>query len=153
MGHREQGSVVSLVTITGDQLETMLRREPVPGLDIRRAETTVEVPSGGSLMIAGLLQSEAVKGLSGLPGIRNTPILGDLISSESFQRDETELIVIVTPYLVRPFADSDNTDPVPTQAGNPLAQFFANNIRRLYRLNDEDEALLNTDEKFGYLLD
>src|SRR5690606_18747438 len=60
----------------------------VPGLDVRRAETTVEVPSGGSLMIAGLLQSEAVKGMAGLPGIRNTPVIGDLVSSDSFRRDD-----------------------------------------------------------------
>lgn len=78
----------------------------IPGLDVRRASTTVEINSGGSLMMAGLLKSENVKGMSGLPGIKNTPVLGDLVSSKSFQRDETELVVIVTPYLVQPYADT-----------------------------------------------
>ncbi len=78
----------------------------VPGLDVRRASTTVEINSGGSLMMAGLLKAENTKGMSGLPGIRNTPILGDLISSRSFGREETELLVIVTPYLVKPFGDN-----------------------------------------------
>lgn len=77
----------------------------VPGLNVRRASTTVEVPSGGGLMIAGLLESQAVKGMSGLPGIRDVPVLGDLVSSRSFNRDESELIVMVTAYLVKPYAE------------------------------------------------
>ena len=56
-------------------------------------------------MIAGLLQSDAVEGMAGLPGIRKTPILGDLISSNSFERNETELVVMISAYLVEPFAD------------------------------------------------
>jgi pilus assembly protein CpaC len=77
----------------------------IPGLDVRRASTTVEINSGGSLMMAGLLKSSNIKGMSGLPGIKDTPVLGDLVSSKSFQREETELVVIVTPYLVQPYAD------------------------------------------------
>ncbi len=84
----------------------------VPGLDVRRATTTVEMNSGGSLMIAGLLKSDNTKGLNGIPGIKDTPILGDLLSSKSFQRNETELVVIVTPYLVQPFADKTQATPV-----------------------------------------
>lgn len=128
----------------------------VPGLDIRRAETTVEIPSGGSLMIAGLLQSEAIKGMAGLPGIRKTPILGDLVSSDSFQRDETELVVIVTPYLVEPYAERDRAEPVPARVqnekstDNPMARTFAANIRRSYGI---DEDLFANDNRFGYLLD
>lgn len=123
----------------------------VPGLDVRRAETTVEIPSGGSLMIAGLLQSDAVKGMSGLPGVRKTPVLGDLVSSDSFRRNETELVVIVTPYLVEPYAETTRADPVPKQENNPLARVFAANIRRVFKL--EDESIFALDEQFGYLLD
>lgn len=84
----------------------------VPGLDIRRASTTVEINSGGTLMMAGLLKSESVKGLSGLPGIKDTPVIGDLLSSDSFNRQETELVLLVTPYLVQPFADKNQAVPV-----------------------------------------
>jgi len=77
----------------------------VPGLNIRRASTTVEVPSGGGLMIGGLLESQTVKGMAGLPGIIDTPVLGDLIKSRSFNRQESELVVLVTAYLVKPYAD------------------------------------------------
>jgi pilus assembly protein CpaC len=122
----------------------------VPGRDIRRAETTVEMPSGASLMIAGLLQSEAVKGMSGLPGISKTPVLGDLVSSHSFERNETELIVIVTPYLVKPYADEKVVERVPEQRTNHLAQAFATNIRREY---DTGTDLFSEDDQFGYLLD
>lgn len=84
----------------------------VPGIDVRRASTTVEINSGGSLMMAGLLKSNNIKGLSGLPGIKDTPVLGDLVSSKSFQREETELVVIVTPYLVQPYADTVMAKPI-----------------------------------------
>jgi len=123
----------------------------VPGLDIRRAETTVEIGSGSSLMIAGILRSDSLDGMTGLPGISKTPILGDLVKSDSFQRNETELVVIVTPYLVEPYAESERADPVPKQESNPLAQAFATNIRRNYEI--EDEELFALDERFGYLLD
>lgn len=84
----------------------------VPGIDVRRASTTVEMNSGGSIMMAGLMKSNNIKGMSGLPGIKDTPVLGALVSSKSFQRQETELVVIVTPYLVQPFADKTQAKPV-----------------------------------------
>ncbi len=122
----------------------------VPGLDVRRADTTVEMPSGGSLMIAGLLQSDSIKGMAGLPGIRNTPVLGDLVSSESFQREETELIVIVTPYLVKPYAEQDRAAPVPRHKSNKLENAFAANIRRNFNV---DESIFEGKQGFGYILD
>ena len=124
----------------------------VPGLDVRRAETTVEIPSGGSLMIAGILQSEAIKGMTGLPGISKAPVLGDLVSSDSFQRDETELVVIVTPYLVQPYAQTERADPIPKHASNPLSKAFEANIRRSFDIKDE-EIFATEDASFGYLLD
>ena len=131
----------------------MLANITVPGRDIRRVETTVEMPSGASLMIAGLLSSDAVKGMSGLPGIANTPVLGKLVSSDSFRRDETELVIIVTPYLVEPYAETERSDHVPEQKDNPLAQVFIMNIRRVFDLDDEDEEMFAMDKQFGYLLD
>lgn len=120
----------------------------VPGLDIRRASTTIEIPSGGSLMIAGLLQSETTKGLTGLPGIKDTPVLGDLISSDNFQREETELVVIVTGYLVEPYADNARAQKQPEEKRGELARIFAKNIRRAFEV--EDESLL---AQAGYIVD
>lgn len=94
----------------------------IPGLDVRRASTTVEINSGGTLMMAGLLKSESVKGMSGIPGIKDTPVIGDLLSSDSFNRQETELVVLVTPYLVQPFADKNQAVPMidETDLGEPM---------------------------------
>ncbi|SFJ71727.1 type II and III secretion system protein family protein [Caulobacter sp. UNC279MFTsu5.1] len=74
----------------------------VPGLTVRRAETTVELPSGGSLMIAGLLQQTSKQNIDALPGMTNLPILGSLFRSRDYLNGETELVVIITPYIVDP---------------------------------------------------
>jgi len=74
----------------------------VPALTIRRAQTTVDIASGQSFAIAGLLQNDTNQSISRFPGLGNLPVLGALFRSDSFTRDETELVIIVTPYLVRP---------------------------------------------------
>lgn len=74
----------------------------VPGLSVRRAETTVELPSGGSLMIAGLLQQTTKQTIDSIPGMTSMPILGTLFRSRDFLNGQTELVIIVTPYIVDP---------------------------------------------------
>ncbi len=76
----------------------------LPGLKVRRANTTVELPSGGSLVIAGLISDDTRQNIDGVPGLKNLPILGTLFRSRDFQKQETELVVIVTPYMVNPVA-------------------------------------------------
>ncbi|NQV21727.1 MAG: type II and III secretion system protein family protein, partial [Rhodospirillales bacterium] len=79
----------------------------IPALKTRRASTTVELPSGAALVIGGLLQNDYKNVIDGFPGLRNIPILGALFRSVDFQRQETELVITVTPYLVEPFNDND----------------------------------------------
>lgn len=74
----------------------------VPGLKVRRAETTLELPSGGSLVMAGLLSDSMRQNIDGVPGVKDVPVLGQLFRSRDYQKNETELVVIVTPYLVDP---------------------------------------------------
>ncbi|MFD2237895.1 type II and III secretion system protein family protein [Aureimonas populi] len=83
----------------------------IPGIRKRLADTTVELPSGGSLVIAGLVRDEVRQVISGYPGLSRLPVLGTLFRSRDFQRYETELVVIVTPYLVRPVARQELTRP------------------------------------------
>jgi pilus assembly protein CpaC len=83
----------------------------IPALKVRRAETTVEIPSGGSLVIAGLIQETTRQSLDSVPGIKDVPVLGALFRSRDFQNDETELVVIVTPYLVDPTDPQGFRDP------------------------------------------
>jgi pilus assembly protein CpaC len=84
----------------------------VPALTVRRAETTVELPSGGAMMIAGLLQDKSSEDLDSLPGVHNLPILGALLGSRDYQAGETELVVIVTPYIVGPASPGDLQTPL-----------------------------------------
>lgn len=74
----------------------------VPGVSVRRTETTVELGSGQSFMIAGLMRNSNVGTIDRTPGVGNIPILGALARSQSFRKSETELVIIVTPYLVKP---------------------------------------------------
>lgn len=83
----------------------------IPGLRVRRANTTVELPSGGSLVMAGLIQDEHKQQLNGVPGIKDVPVLGTLFRSRDFQNEETELAIIITPYVVEPVARSKLVAP------------------------------------------
>ncbi len=76
----------------------------IPGLKVRNAESTVELPSGGSLVMAGLISEDSKQALNGIPGLKNIPILGALFRSRDFIKKETELVVIVTPFIVDPVA-------------------------------------------------
>ena len=102
----------------------------VPTFNVRRAETNVELPSGGTLMIAGLIRSESISGLSEIPGVADVPVIGDLLQSDTFQRAETELLVMITPYLVEPFAQAkgvsaNNIIPPLSQAPAPVQHYGA----------------------------
>ncbi len=79
----------------------------VPALTIRRAETTVELGSGQSFMIAGLMSNNAQNSIDKTPGLGDVPILGNLFRSTSFRKGETELVIVVTPYLVNPVNAND----------------------------------------------
>ena len=79
----------------------------IPALTIRRAETTVELGSGQSFMIAGLLSNNAQNTIDKTPGVGDMPIIGNLFRSKSFRKGQTELVIVVTPYLVKPVSDSE----------------------------------------------
>ncbi|HWA29774.1 MAG TPA: type II and III secretion system protein family protein [Rhizomicrobium sp.] len=83
----------------------------IPALAVRRAQTTVEVPSGGSFAIAGLLQHTTKQTLDQFPGLGEMPVLGALFRSRDFQNDETELVVVATAYLVKPGKEKDYALP------------------------------------------
>lgn len=99
----------------------------------RLADTTVELPSGGSMMIAGLVRDDIRQVVNSVPGLSKIPVLGTLFRSRDFRRNETELVIIVTPYLARPVARSqlarpdDNFNPPNDRAG-----YFLGQVNRLY---------------------
>jgi len=93
-------------------LDQSVARDGIPGTFNQEVDTTVELASGQSFAIAGLLSETSVENLSKTPGIGDLPIFGALFKSEQFKRDETELVIVVTPYLVRPV--SNERIPLPT---------------------------------------
>jgi pilus assembly protein CpaC len=94
----------------------------IPSLTTRRAETTVELASGQSFAIAGLIQDNSRQEHSQIPGLGDIPILGALFQSDRFQRNETELVIIVTPYVVRPVNADQLQTPVDPYRAPPLAK-------------------------------
>ena len=105
----------------------------VPALKTRTAETTVELGSGQAFMIAGLMNNETGNNADKVPGLGNLPVLGSLFKSRRFQRDETELVIVVTPYLVRPMNAADVRLPTdgyrnPTTVQGTLMQQSADGV-------------------------
>jgi pilus assembly protein CpaC len=94
-------SEVSELTTDG---AVVLSNIQIPALKTRQAKTTVELPSGGSLAIAGLISDSTKQNIDGFPGLKDVPMIGTLFRSRDFIKSETELVVIVTPYMVRPTA-------------------------------------------------
>ncbi len=98
----------TITTPTGTAVTTGLT---IPALAVRRADTTIELPSGGSFAIAGLMQHTTKQQIDAFPGLKDLPVLGALFRSRDFQNDETELVVVVTAYLVNPTAEASLATP------------------------------------------
>jgi len=105
----------------------------IPGLRVRRATSVVELPSGGSIMLGGLLQNDVISGLNGLPGLMNIPVLGQLFRSEAFQHNETELVITVTALMVKPV--QPKLLALPTDGFAPasdLDMYFLGHLQNIY---------------------
>jgi pilus assembly protein CpaC len=108
----------------------------VPGLRVRRAETTVELPSGGSMVMAGLLQEGIRQNIDGIPGAKDMPVLGALFRSRDFAADETELVVIVTPYLVSSVNRADIRTPADGfKTADDLSTILLGRMNKMYSVN------------------
>lgn len=113
----------------------------IPAITLRRTETTIELASGQSFAVAGLLQDETRSNISKFPGLGDIPILGALFQSESFQRNETELVIIATAYLVRPTSVGDLADPVAGfEPPSDLERILSGKVARVAGAAPEDIA-------------
>jgi pilus assembly protein CpaC len=105
----------------------------IPALKVRRAETTLELPSGGTLAMAGLLSDETRQGVEGVPGIEHVPVLGVLFRSNEYKRKESELVILVTPYLATHAPRSEFERPDRNFApSSALRELFMGQINRIY---------------------
>jgi pilus assembly protein CpaC len=125
----------------------------IPSIKTRRAETTLEIPSGGSMAMAGLIQEQTKQAVNGIPGIDSLPVLGALFRSQDFVNNQTELMVLVTPYVVRAVAQKelsrpdDGFAPASDSQSTLLAQ-----INRIYGVAGRVEPA-SYQGNFGFIID
>lgn len=112
----------------------IVRGITIPALQVRRAETTVEMPSGGALVMAGLIQERTRQALEGIPGAKDLPVFGALFRSRDFVNSETELVIIVTPYLVQPTTPDKLKTPIDGfQIASEADTIFSGRLNAVYR--------------------
>jgi pilus assembly protein CpaC len=126
----------------------------VPGLTVRRADTTVEIPSGGTLAMAGMLQEQTKQAITGLPGLMQLPILGTLFKSNDYLNSQTELVALVTPYVVRAVAQKDLSRPDDGFADpSDPASVLLGRLNRIYGVGGIPDPPDNYRGKYGFILD
>lgn len=139
-GVNEEGQVIQVTGLT------------IPSLVVRRAESVVELPSGGSTMLAGLIQSRSRQALDQLPGIKKLPVLGALFQSRDFENQETEMVVIITPYLVDPAKKDELKTPADgfVNASDPKTIFFGK-LNAQYAETDKGLSKENYTAPVGFI--
>jgi pilus assembly protein CpaC len=124
------GAEVSELTSDG---AVTLAEITIPALKVRRAETTLELPSGGTLAMAGLISDETRQNVDGVPGLSKVPIFGALFRSNDYKRRETELVILVTPYIATHAPKSEFARPDGGYApASTLQELLLGHINRLY---------------------
>lgn len=126
----------------------------LPIFNVRRTETTVELPSGGSLVIGGLLQDDITNSIDGIPGLKDIPILGALFRSARFRRQETELVIAVTVYLVNPIDAQQIT--LPTDGFAPASDidlYLFGRLSAVYAKSERFPASGDLKAPTGYIME
>jgi pilus assembly protein CpaC len=126
----------------------------IPSIRTRRAETTLEIPSGGSLAMAGLIQDQTKQQINGIPGLMQLPVLGTLFKSRDFVNHTTELAVIVTPYVVRAVAQKylSRPDDGFADPSDPSAVLLGR-LNRIYGVARTADPKRSYSGNYGFILD
>ncbi|KRR01353.1 secretin [Bradyrhizobium jicamae] len=126
----------------------------IPSIKTRRAETTLEIPSGGAMAMAGLIAEQTKQAINGLPGLAQLPILGSLFRSRDYVNNQTELMVLVTPYVVRAVAQKDLSRPDDgfASASDPQTDLLGS-INRIYGVPGRVEKARNYRGTYGFITD
>ncbi|MEZ5786372.1 MAG: type II and III secretion system protein family protein [Xanthobacteraceae bacterium] len=126
----------------------------VPSIRTRRADTTVEIPSGGALAMAGMLQEQTKQQINGLPGLLQLPVLGTLFRSRDYVNRQTELMIIVTPYVVRPVAPKDLSRPDDGFADiSDPSTILLGRLNRIYGVTGSADPNRTYFGRYGFILD
>ena len=126
----------------------------VPGITTRDVDTTLEIPSGGSLAMAGMIQEQTKQSITGLPGLMQLPVLGTLFKSRDYLNSQTELMVIVTPYVVRSVARKDLSRPDDgfADSSDPAAVLLGS-LNRIYGVPGNPDPKRSYHGNYGFILD
>jgi pilus assembly protein CpaC len=124
----------------------------IPGFRTRNNVTTVELPSGGSIATAGLIGSQTEQAINGFPALMNVPVLGALFRSRDFQRNETELLIVVTPYVVHAVDPGQVVRPDQNfeEASDPQA-WFLGRVNRIYSASGSLQPMPGYTGKIGFI--
>jgi pilus assembly protein CpaC len=126
----------------------------IPSLKVRRADTTVEIPSGGALALAGLIHEQTRQQINGLPGLMQLPILGALFKSRDYVNRQTELMILVTPYVVRAVAPKDLSRPDDGYADtSDPSSFFMGRLNKIYGIAGKVDPNRMYYGKYGFITD
>jgi pilus assembly protein CpaC len=126
----------------------------VPGITTRTVETTLEIPSGGSLAMAGMIQTQTKQSITGLPGLMQLPVLGTLFKSRDYLNSQTELMVIVTPYIVRAVSQKNLSRPDDgfADSSDPAA-ILLGSLNRIYGVPGNADSKSTYRGNYGFILD
>jgi pilus assembly protein CpaC len=126
----------------------------VPGITTRNVDTTLEIPSGGSLAMAGMIQEQTKQSIIGLPGLMQLPVLGALFKSRDYLNSQTELMIIVTPYVVRSVALKNLSRPDDgfADSSDPAA-ILLGSINRIYGVPGNADSKSTYRGNYGFILD
>jgi len=126
----------------------------IPSLRVRRAETTVELPSGGAIMIAGMIQQQTKQNIDSMPGLAQMPVLGSLFRSRDYLAGETELAIIVEPYIVKPTsADQLQTPADGLQMADDISTDLLGKLNRNSNAAPAAMAGKTLQGPFGYVIE
>jgi pilus assembly protein CpaC len=142
------------ITVSQSASATATNSITIPSVRTRRAETTLEIPSGGSMAMAGLIQQQTKQAVNGIPGVDQLPILGQLFRSQDYVNNETELMVLVTPYVVRAVAQKELSRPDDGFAPASDAQSaLLARLNRIYGIAARVDPVTGKQFNFGFFID
>jgi pilus assembly protein CpaC len=151
---RIQLRIATEVTDVDTSTQITIFGAPVPGFRTRKNETTVELPSGGSIVTAGLISTKTQQAINGVPGLMNLPVLGALFRSRDYLRDETELLIAVTPYIVHAVDPREVARPDAnyTDASDPQS-WLLGRVNRIYSSTGAAQPTPGYSGKVGFITD